>query len=316
MSEKRIVVPSNEEIAEVFAQLCPQTELLSLSDGPSGYSSRLWVADTDEGQLLVRLPMRTLDSEYFRGMIVVTRLAAEAGIPVPRFRAFCPETILRRPVIVQEFRPGVRATDAQSTTEDSSLLRDLAETLGDWIGKLHTVTRETFGDVLGQKTFDDWPSLVRSKVKGATDSLPASALPISAGSICDHFERMLVDLSEDVPACLIHGDLYLDNVLVHDGRPVCLLDFEHGYFADRFAEFGKLNELLFGWFPEMEAPFMASYQKYFLPSVDDGHRRHIGVGLYELTQLSYFNKWQPELGPVYVKRFMSWFEMGVHRVRL
>ena len=49
------------------------------------------------------------------------------------------------------------------------------------------------------------------------------------------------DSSASTPA-LTHGDLWLPNILLRDGTIGCVLDFEHATYADRFRDFGKLDE--------------------------------------------------------------------------
>lgn len=70
-------------------------------------------------------------------------------------------------------------------------------------------------------------------------------LDVNAPQIRAAFERAISALPDIPYASLVHADLYFDNVLVHEGSAVCLLDFEHACYADRFADFGKMRELLF-----------------------------------------------------------------------
>ena len=147
-----------------------------------GYTSSHWLARTDEGDLLVKFPIRDPEPERMRAMIYATRLANEAGVPVTRFRAFVPASrATGTPVVVQEFVAGDRASDL-------------------------------------------WPSL-------------------SAAQRC-----RLAGLDPAIPPSLVHGDLWWENVVINRGSVCRLLDFEHARFADRFLDFGKLDELVFdGW---------------------------------------------------------------------
>jgi aminoglycoside phosphotransferase (APT) family kinase protein len=293
-----------EGVRVILETLCPATEVTGVRTGPGSYSNRLWIADTDEGELLVRVPGRNADPEYLRGSLVASRMAAEAGIPVTRLRAFAPSTVIGRPVVVQEFQPGERATDVLKRDPDA--VTGLATTLGHWIGTLHGIRREEFGGVLGPGSGTDWPALVRSRVSGALAELDRDALPEDAVQIERVFEALLAETPDGGQASLVHGDLYFDNLLVRDGRATCLLDFEHAHFYDRFAEFGKLNELLFEWFPDSQEPFMEAYSEHFPAEKSDDVRRQLGIGLYELSQLAYFHRWQQDLVPVYRDRVNRW----------
>jgi aminoglycoside phosphotransferase (APT) family kinase protein len=236
-------------------------------------------------------------------MIVATRLASENEVPVVRFRAFMSDSSLGRPVLVQEFRRAERASAV--VQERSSAVDEIATVLGNWVAQIHAINRDHFGSVL-LRTEGAWGEIVLGKVREALDFLPASVIPRSRSTIESAFSRVVACLPTDIVPSLVHGDLYLDNVLVEGTRPVTLLDFEHSYFADRFADFGKLEELLFGWFPASKLPFLEAYHHHFPPQDGDDSRYLLAIGLYELSQLAYFMRWQPELAPEYRDRLQSW----------
>ena len=291
-----------DDIAAILVDACGVRRIAALGPGPRSYSNRLWLADTDEGRLLVRVPGRTTDPAYVRASIVAARLAAEAGVPTVRFRAFLPVTALGLPVVVQEYRPGDSAAElAGRGAIDPAAV---AAALGDWIGVLHGVRRAGHGGVL--EAGGAWPEVAAGKVAAALDRVGAADLPDARPAIADAFARAIAALPDVGAASLVHGDLYLDNVLVADGRAAAVIDFEHAHFYDRFAELGKLEELVFGWWPGTAAPFLRAYHRHFPPAPGDGVRRRLGVGLYELGQLAYFARWQPDLVPVYRERLGRW----------
>ena len=79
-------------------------------------------------------------------------------------------------------------------------------------------------------------------------------------------------------------------------------------FADRFADFGKLGELMFELWPGSREPFMAAYHRFHPEAAADGPRLHVATGLYELSQLAYFSRWQPDLVPCYRERVNHWLK--------
>jgi aminoglycoside phosphotransferase (APT) family kinase protein len=303
-SSVRAASVTDEQVRQLLVELCGVKRIASLGPGPASYSSRLWLADTDEGPLLVRVPQRTHDPEYVRAALVATRIASEASIPTVRFRAYEPRSSLGLPVVIQEYRPGEKAEDALHRGD--AKLSDVATTLGTWLGILHGIGSEHFGSVLASSTLTDWPSAVRARVVAALGALEAEQLPAGRDVITSAFERALGALSGTEPASLVHADLYLDNVLVEQGRAAALIDFEHASYADRFAELGKLSELVFTRWPGFEEPFFEAYSAYFPRHRTDEARRRVGLGLYELTQLAYFARWQLDLVPVYRKRLENW----------
>ena len=287
------------QVRRAFTELCPTTTILDVHPGPQSYSNRLWRLETDEGDFLLRIPGRTTDPEVQRRAIFGARLANDAGVPAPRCRAFAPRTAaLGLPAVVQELTPGERV---DPSTFDLAVL---GATLGDWVGRLHAVRRDRFGAVTDRSETRDWGPIVLDQVRTYLDALPEAALPAKRSAI----EKAFAPFAsiEVEPASLNHGDLYLDNVLVRDGRVSCLLDFEHAVYRDRFADFGKLQELVFEAHPATKAPFLEAYHRHHAPHEDDAARMRLGLGLYALAQLHYFSLWQPSLIDFYQKRLGQW----------
>jgi aminoglycoside phosphotransferase (APT) family kinase protein len=224
-----------------------------------------------------------------------------------RFRAFAATTGLGLPVVVQEFRPGENA--AAALRRGGANLAELSARLGTWIGTLHTVRRDTFGAVTEAAGDRDWSQNVWTRMEAALTAVPEDALPpCGRTGVEAAFKQALGDLGPTGPASLVHGDLYLDNVLVDQGAAAALIDFEHAHFYDRFADFGKLGELLFAWWPGSEAPFLEAYREHFPADPGDQARIRVATGSYELAQLAYFSRWQADLVPVYRARLERWTE--------
>jgi len=302
-------MPTNDEliVEACVRQLLAEAgiNMAALRPGPSGYSSRLWLAETDEGPLLIRLPLRNRDPDYLRSMMAATELASEAGIPTVRYRAFCPDTPLG-PVVVQEYRPGERATDYLKRNPKE--LARIASAVGHWVGLLHRIQGPFYGGVLGVPAYETWAVQARVRVMAALRGLDADVLPASTEEILAAFEHALGALPNIPNASLVHADLYFDNVLVHERGAVCLLDFEHACYGDRFADFGKLEELMFEFWPGSEAPFVAAYRLSHPEDDGDLSRLRVAIGLYELSQLAYFARWQRDLVPIYGARLERWLE--------
>jgi aminoglycoside phosphotransferase (APT) family kinase protein len=114
-----------------------------------------------------------------------------------------------------------------------------------------------------------------------------------------------LDASASVPA-LVHGDLWLPNFLVRDGRITCVLDFEHAVHADRFRDFGKLDEHVFDAFPAGRGVFLESYAEA-CPVPDDWERRvDLAHVLHALSMHVYFLRWSPEWAPQYARQVEAW----------
>ena len=77
-------LPSEATVTEAqardaVAEACPTTRIVSIESTTLGYTSRQWLARTDDGDLLVKFPAQNRDPERTRAMIYATRLASEVG---------------------------------------------------------------------------------------------------------------------------------------------------------------------------------------------------------------------------------------------
>ncbi|MFH8558738.1 phosphotransferase family protein [Streptomyces celluloflavus] len=305
-------MPTDAEpaIRRVLEQACPGVRVLSLRHLSAGYSSRHWVADTDEGRLLVKVPQRNRDPEHLRRLMTSTRVAAEHGIPVVRYRCLVPHApAVDGPVLIQEFQEGAAAADLWESVDDDRrevLCRDL----GDIVGRLHGIAGPGFGDVPGSVGATTLRSSVESEVdallgRGQADLLGDGGALRAATALA--LSRL--DESASVPA-LTHGDLWLPNFLVRHGRITCVLDFEHAGYQDRFRDFGKLDEHIFDAFPTGRRAFLDAYAAA-CPLPDDWEQRvDVARMLHALSMHVYFLRWSPQWAPQYAQQVRDW--LGSH----
>ncbi|MEV0280919.1 aminoglycoside phosphotransferase family protein [Streptomyces sp. NPDC050610] len=293
-------------IRDLLRRECPGSRVTSVRPLDKGYTSKQWVADTDEGRLLVKVPQREPDPGHLRRLVANAEVAAEHGIPVVRYRRLVEhEPSMGGPLLIQEYEEGDAAGEVWESLgldQRMALVRDL----GDIIGRLHAIRGPHFGNVLGGPVASSLKESVEAEVEalipGAELGLigDADALRSAIGAAVAG-----LDDSANVPA-LTHGDLWLPNFLVRDGRISCVLDFEHATYADRFRDFGKLDEHLFDAFGAGREVFLASYAAA-CPLPDDWERRiDLGHVLHALNMHVYFRRWSPQWAPQYAEQAEKW----------
>lgn len=293
-------------IREVLDTSCPGLHVGALRPLDAGYTSKQWVADTDEGPLLVKVPQRNRDPEHLRRLIANTRLAAESGIPVVRFRALVAHcAALDGPVLIQEFQEGEPAADGWESFSDRQRLA-LSSDLGVVVGRLHSIEGSRFGDVLGTAKAASLEESVESEVDallGGTEADVVGDGTALRAAISNAVSRL--DCSASTPA-LVHGDLWLPNILLRDGRIGCVLDFEHAVFGDRFRDFGKLDEHIFDAFAAGREAFLESYADTCPLPADWEQRLDLAHLLHSLTMYVYFLRWTPQWAPQYARQVQEW----------
>jgi Ser/Thr protein kinase RdoA (MazF antagonist) len=296
---------TDELVRAAFAAACPQAMVREVAGLDLGYANRHWLFHTDEGPLLLKIPVRNTDPDHLRNLLAATRVAGELGIPVSKYPAFVPHfEPLGAPVLVQEFVPGTQAAQ-QWAQLPLPARQDTAATLGRWVGALHTRRGAELTNLIGGRRHESVAAQVDADLTEALTVLHDAGVDADLTKVRVRIERGVAEFGPVEPT-LCHRDVYLDNVLLTDGAPSRLLDFEHARFSDQFAEFGKLRELVFDWYPETEAPFMAAYEE--LHPLDDAarHRIDVHIGLYNVVMCGYFCRWTPGLVPAYLDRISAW----------
>lgn len=300
------VAITEAQARDAVAEACPTTRIASIDSATLGYSSRQWLAKTDEGDLLVKFPARDPDPERIRAMIYATRVASEAGVPVVRFRAFLPASLATgSPVVVQEFVVGERASDVWPSLDEAQRCQ-LAGEFGAVVGRVHQQAQGWFGDVLGATGQPSSSEFMAAQVHALLAQVPTDVTPAGRVRLADIFDRCIGRLDPAIPPSLVHGDLWWENVLLDGGSLQRLLDFEHARFADRFLDFGKLDELVFDGWPKGRASFVERYEDLLAAPDDAALRIHLGHGYSDLLMYVYFARWTPKWVPAYSQRLDSW----------
>lgn len=293
-------------VRSALAEVCPGTRVSAIRQLDAGYTSRQWVADTDEGPLLVKTPVRDTDPEHLRRLIATTRRAGEGGVPVVRFRAFVPRsTALEKPLLVQEFQQGTPADEAWEAMDLAQRL-SFARDLGRVVGRIHSCSGPWFGDVLGTEKHPDVRAFLHALVDSRLADAPEDLTSAGRAGVAAALHRAVDTVREDGAPSLTHGDLWRQNIVLRDGEIACLLDFEHGCYAHRFLDFGKLDEHIFDEFPEGRATFLDAYDDVCALPADWESQVRLGKAVHALSMGVYFLRWTPKWAPQYVRELDEW----------
>ncbi|WP_432825205.1 phosphotransferase family protein [Dactylosporangium sp. CA-092794] len=296
----------DDVVRAALVEACPGVRVGGIRRLDGGHTSRQWVADTDEGRLLVKTPVRDPDPEHLRGLIAATRRAAEGGVPVVRFRAFVPRSDrLGAPLLVQEFQEGTPAADAWDGMDGGQRLAFAAE-LGRLVGRVHACAGDWYGDVLGTVKYPDARAFLHAHIDGKLAQAPGDLTSAGRDRLGAALHRAVDAVGGDDGARLVHRDMWPPNLLLRDGRIVCLLDFEHGKYADRFMEFGKLDEHVFAGFAEGRAAFLAAYDEVCPLPADWPARIRLGNAIHSLATCVYFRRWNPRFAARYAAELEEW----------
>lgn len=168
---------------------------------------------------------------------------AGTGVPVPRVHALCEDpSVLGSAFYIMEFVPGRVFIDPRLPELSAAERAGIFDSMNDTVARLHQVDPFAVGlegygrpDNYLQRQFARWSKQYRLS---ETVAIPA-------------MDRLIEWLPGRLPASsevrIVHGDLRLDNMLIHPTEPrvVAVLDWELSTLGDPLADFA--NNTLAWW---------------------------------------------------------------------
>jgi homoserine kinase type II len=214
--------------------------------GVAGYRAHLPIAvgtintnvrvETDEGPLFLRINEgKSLDDVGREAAIVAHVAARGVPTPVPRATPSGPPFVLWRDQIVSLF-PWV----AGRTLERAELTAEHGNQAGAALGRLHLAGADYADRRAGRYEPDEIDRrLTHIAGLGRSDLMPAQAI------LTAELAALAGERAGDLPRGVIHGDLFVDNVLYLDDQLAALLDFEQASWG-RLAYDLAVTVLAFG----------------------------------------------------------------------
>jgi aminoglycoside phosphotransferase (APT) family kinase protein len=203
-------------------------------------------------EVVVKFPYNPRAERFERMRTMLARLRA-AGVSGPEIVADDMAGQHGEPVMILSWLPGEALSDAwPSLTGDER--QAIGRELGEWAARLHAVRFDDVTQgVLLRRDLDR-----RLGLAGASGLFTEPELAFAEQTI-----GAVAAARREIPAAAVHGDLYLDNVII-DGRPgsrrmAGVIDFERLMPEDPVREFVKFRWWIFETYPDLEAPLMAGY---------------------------------------------------------
>jgi aminoglycoside phosphotransferase (APT) family kinase protein len=228
----------------------------------------------------------------------------DQDFPVPDVLAIArdlpgvPETAVLRTHLV-----GTPASDHFATLSATARAALLAA-MGDLLARVHSLPLEDvhsfwqFPEDMVREPADWSTNFVQKKVTSDLNILaPSGAL---AGAVLAQMQTLLPRWAAalaETPVTLapLHGDYYLDNVLVTDGGAIAgLLDWEAARLGDPLWELARTQVASFGDAPSEYAHFFAAYSQHIPKTVDEGRVARYRF-LMAMGDLRYAVRHAPEL---------------------
>lgn len=249
------------DIVNSFYELMPDTRVVEAIPISGSYSHSAWKVVTENAAYALKINVRKPSLNDFERELAAQKLAEQ--INVPKILAVSPTpNILGNPYYIQEWRDGSSAAEAmpEMTPEQKRLF---GYEFGQAVGRMHQITFLNYSeDCIGGNPITSWQELCRTRLGILLEKNKTVGILPEAGlsNIEQKCERLLNELPIDLKPCFVHRDLYLNNVLINEGRFEAIIDFEGAKIYDSSWDFVKPEVWIFNEYPELRTPFYEGYE--------------------------------------------------------
>jgi aminoglycoside phosphotransferase (APT) family kinase protein len=302
MSRTTALVPSTEAVAAA-AQAATGSWPAGVQRLPGGYGHCAWYcATTTDAAYLLKIPVRRREVSVVANQVAAARLAELGGVPVPaiEYADLSSANPIGQPFFVQRWIVGEDAACwVMRAPRRISIARFAAE-LGELTARMHLIELDRFAEGVttaetrSYEGFHDLCTQRCAELAGRLRSagmLPRRKLSQLAGTVTKRLEALGCDSAPH----LVHRDLYLPNVIVGDEHVRAVIDMESAAAYDTAWEFVKLENWVFRHWPDMRAPFLASYGDVLGDDPALPERVTIAQGIEIMAGISYFGAEWPDV---------------------
>lgn len=187
--------------------------------------------------------------------VAATAAALAAGIPTPAMVAHDVSGARLPPFWVQEWIDDAEDAERVWASLSGGEREVVARAYGETVAAMHATPYRDDPRELADVVAERFATVIaNARANGELDDRRAARVASRVMELLPFLPRA---------TCLVHGDLYLENVLVSRAtggwRFRALLDFEHARGSDAAEDFTKLGWWNFEPHPELRAPFHAGY---------------------------------------------------------
>lgn len=275
---------SPDEIAQVVQDACgsspKHTERIT-----AGYSNEVHRVDTEDGQTVIyRASWYNQEhTPHFEDERWALEQCKKVGVPAPDLLYLNHdfEGHPKRSICVRSFVPGqmLHTLLGESAISEDDF-HDALRQLGEWYGRLHTVSTEGFGplDGVGRGKYADWRTAYLDGWDHERLMQAAKNAEIDFGLIEEALQLLEshAHLGDAVTPVLLHWNFNLQHLIMRQNKLIGLIDFEYCQGGDPAQEAGWYEPTLSGWLDGLNehkrptvptAPLIEGYQR--VQKVDD-----------------------------------------------
>ncbi|MFD2046524.1 phosphotransferase family protein [Ornithinibacillus salinisoli] len=263
------------EIHEIPKEL--SRDIHSITFPNQGCTSNVGIIHTTEGKFILKRAKGELYRQWLAKEATLLRLLTKTPLPIPRIYRFIEENNRDQSWILMEYIDGNSLGEVLQHSKSDEERHNLIYQFGNILRELHQTPCPE--ELITSKPWLD-------------DMLEQSQYNLDHYEV-DGTQGLLDELTENRPKdykqTLIHGDYTIDNVLVHEGKIVGIIDWSGGAYGDPRYDAALAIRTQPNAFEndEDKKTFFAGYGETI---VDEVEYIYFEQGLYEFFRLMKWNK--------------------------
>lgn len=291
MDKKDIFIES-DQVEKILFNLENQPKIRDIKPISSGLLNPAFLIEIGEGNDLI---LRILNSKNgkWKGKkeSIVYRMLSEKGIPVPTIlKVDTSESLIPYTYSISEKLSGNAFSEAYKNISHEDKLSIYKE-LGKYLGKIHSIKFEKFGDVedlngkitvgsalgflnespdINSGPYSTWKEMFREVIKSKLEQFKKTEFEEVSGLIADYFKSNESLIDYKITPKLLHLDLHKGNMFVDKDRITGIIDVEESLIGHNEYDLMRLE---LAHFKEGTEKFrLAFFEEYTkLVTLDEGY---------------------------------------------
>jgi Ser/Thr protein kinase RdoA (MazF antagonist) len=265
-----------DEIRELLVELYADEHLLGIEKVET-YRDQVYRLETDQRAYFMKIFTDTRNDYLCEKLVSLYKLLADNNVPVPDVSHYdLSSSIIGSPFVILSEAEGEMMEAARPT--ELSFYEDLGRTLG----KIHSITFDSFGESIDGKTvgkphelgsgpFNTWKEMHEAIVKFRLGYFKGTAFDDLITPITDYFQRNSYLLDYDIVPRLLHCDLNQKNVFVKDGKVSSIIDLDGCFIGHNEEELMRTESANFSDDEDIRQAFFKGYSEYV--ELDEGYEQ-------------------------------------------
>ncbi len=273
MSYKSEILLTKKQISSIFHFHFPKGKIVTIQEFSQSFINPVYNVTLNNSQeYILKINNPHWPNKQKRELFAMELAKQKTSVPIPEvYVSSFDKLLIPFDYMIQEKLQGVelRETISSSIVSEKELL-NIIEKLGVYLGELHSIKFDFFGDFTQVDTensslegskgdkfwnnqFLDWRSCFKAFCIDNLNWVDTSSFPEYRKKIVSKIDEFSEKVCNAESACFVHSDIQPSNILIDKNKITGIIDFEWSFAGSASFEYALvLAGLYFSSFPSLE----------------------------------------------------------------